>query len=254
MDPIGLEFRQKADPEELNLLDKIGKGLVMLYNTVKAIKVDLPKVYPVKGSVDIDSLPPVSIDNLTELGSYFAGLEKRIGDLAQAISMAKASKIEIPKMEFPKMDMPKLDTKPLLDALHELKEEIGSVSGKEVRFPKRIEVSNFPVQMTPQPVTNISINPLRGIVKSTPISVTTSATALPSSAVENRRSVLIYNNGAENLYLGGSDVTVANGLPVAAASYSPIIDAGIRMTVYGIVNSGPIDVRVMEISNDATGG
>ncbi len=126
----------------------------------------------------------------------------------------------------------------------------------DVDFPKSIEVSNFPPQKVPQPVTNININPLRGYVHTTAATVSTTLTPLPTYGVlNNRRSIMIFNNDdSDTVYIGGSDVTASNGLPVLAQTYSPVIDAGVRMILYGVVSSGSANVRVMEVSNDAIGG
>lgn len=137
-------------------------------------------------------------------------------------------------------------TDEVIKAIQSIKLEV-----PEIEFPESIAVSNFRV---PQPVTNININPLRGALTNTAVTVTTSATALPTTPADNRRAIVIYNNSASVLYVGGSDVTTSNGMPVPAASYSPSLDAGPRMIVYGIVATGTANVRVMELANDAIGG
>lgn len=130
------------------------------------------------------------------------------------------------------------------------------VSVPEIDFPDRISIDNFPPTKIPQPVTNININPLRGFIETTTTTVDTNLTVLPEYGVlDNRRALIVFNNDpSTTLFVGGSDVTAANGLPVVAQSFSPIIDAGERMILYGITSSGSVDVRVMELSNDAIGG
>lgn len=83
------------------------------------------------------------------------------------------------------------------------------------------------------------------------VTVTTSATRLDAtSADESRRgsSVLPYNAGAVTVYLGGSDVTTANGVPMSASSYGPSYDLAVSDALYGIVASGTCDVRVQEVA------
>ncbi len=120
-------------------------------------------------------------------------------------------------------------------------------------FPTRVSIDNFPPQKIPQPVTNISINALAGTAKSRNITVGTSATPLPDEVLASRRSLVIYNNSSQTLYVGGSDVTTTNGMPVPASSYSPAFDAGEKMVVYGIVASTTANVRTLEISDIRTG-
>ena len=42
-------------------------------------------------------------------------------------------------------------------------------------------------------------------------------------------------------------------MPIPASTYSPPLDAGSQMIVYGRVNSGTADVRVLEVSDLVTG-
>ena len=143
-------------------------------------------------------------------------------------------------------------TDELIEAIKSLTIEIPKV---EIPSVIQAEVTNFPPQKIPQPVTNININPLRGEVLTTAVSVGTTATALPETPLENRRSFMVFNNDeSKTIYLGGSGVTTDSGLPVLAQSYSPTIDAGPKMIVYGITASGTVDVRVIEASNENIGG
>lgn len=86
-------------------------------------------------------------------------------------------------------------------------------------------------------------------VASRSVTVTTSATRLDSSAetdLVSGSSLILYNNGSATVYVGGSDVTTSNGVPVAASSWGPSIDLDGAEGVYGIVASGTVDVRVLE--------
>ncbi len=235
--------------EEQKLIDevkKLGSGIALVINVLKSLRIDFPKFYRVQGHVDVDSMPPVKIVNLKELGEYFNTLNGHVAQLAHAISMVKP---EAPIVQVPKTE---INLKSIEDELIKLQEIMSKQKMPKFEFPASISVDNFPPQLTPQPVTHFSINALRGNIKTTDINVTTSATALPNSNLTNRRALIVYNNSSNTIYIGGSDVTTSNGLPVPASSYSPILDAGYNMTVYAIAGSTS-DVRVLEASDEASG-
>jgi len=127
--------------------------------------------------------------------------------------------------------------------------EVGGSGGSS----GKVEVTNFPPQHIPTPVTNININSLRGVPLSTVVTVGTTAVPLPATALSQRRSLLVFNNSGSPIFIGGADVTVANGMPVMDQGYSPPIDAGQYMKVYAIAETNGNEVRVLEISNDAEG-
>lgn len=90
-------------------------------------------------------------------------------------------------------------------------------------------------------------------VKSTAVSVTTSATALDSADdsgdAQSGESVLVYNDGAATVYLGGPTVTTSGatkGVPVTAGSYGPGIDLNAGDRLYAIAGS-TVSVIVLEI-------
>lgn len=95
-------------------------------------------------------------------------------------------------------------------------------------------------------------------VKSRAVSVATTATRLDSTTDIAPTSLAVYNNGASTVYVGGSDVTTSNGVPVAANTWGPSIDlsAATRASdpnyntnaeaIYAIVASGTVEVRVIE--------
>jgi hypothetical protein len=149
--------------------------------------------------------------------------------------------------------MPKADNSKMEELLNELNDQIAKIKYPKVEIPKTISVDNFPRQMVPQPVTNININALQGFAKSTNQTVGTSLVTLPSyGQLFNRRSLIIFNNDASaTLYIGGSDVTISNGTPILPQTFSPSIDAGYNMVIYGVSTTN-INVRVMEISKDQT--
>jgi hypothetical protein len=158
--------------------------------------------------------------------------------------------------------MPKTMTiaegKAILAALEKVAEKVDELPKSFPEFPEpynHVLVDNFPVQKYPNPVTNININPLRGFAKSTAVVLSTALTPLPSAPLDYRRSLIIYNNSSSvTIYIGGSNVTSASGFPVPAGTYSPPIDAGPKMIVYGRTAASTADVRVLEVSNENIGG
>lgn len=324
-----LEYLTQQDGESRNLIDKLGKAVAMIYKVIPR-QINLPKVFQVKGQVDVSS--PIEISNFEELAAYFGILDKRISQLATAVSnipqpnkmevaiaksqsldvsnldelgkyfksleenVKKLSEKNIPaktedmgkyfasldknlsslgasigkiKIDVPKFDIPKLTSKPdlklqsLLESLTEKLDKIGTAPGVDnegmLTNLRSINTSlqafvNRPTMTTP-PVTNININPLQGLIKTTDNTVGAKLTQLPQyGQLFNRRAVQIYNNSANTIYIGGSDVTTGNGIPVPASSYSNIIDAGYNMIIYGIASQGGNDVRVMEVATASSGG
>ncbi len=80
---------------------------------------------------------------------------------------------------------------------------------------------------------------------STAVTVTTTAGALPATAKSGRMSLIVYNNCASTVYIGGASVTSSNGLPlVEGASIS--FDLSDSAAIYGRMASGTCDVRVLE--------
>lgn len=256
MDQKVLDYFDKKDQSDklsVEFFNKLGRTLVAVYNAVKGIRINFPKSYFVHGRVNVDevkSLPSIEIKNFRDLKEYFSLIENKIGQLATAISVVSSQPSKKEKIQELKVDFSKVE-----DILEKIDDGINHLSKKEVSLPRTIEVSNFPPTFVPTPVTNININPLRGFVHTTAATVTTNLTTLPTYGVlDNRRSIIVFNNSIQTIYIGGSDVTISNGLPVPKNTYSPPLDAGPRMILYGMVSAGSSDVRVMEISNDAIGG
>jgi hypothetical protein len=138
------------------------------------------------------------------------------------------------------------------DRTDDVVKAISEIRFPEINFPNVISVDNFPPQKIPNPVTNININGLRGIVKSVALTVTDTATKLPTTNLAKRRSLIVWNNDTTNiLWIGGSDVTVANGVPVKAQNYSPAFDLADVANLYGICSTGQtVEVRILESSMD----
>lgn len=74
-----------------------------------------------------------------------------------------------------------------------------------------------------------------------------SATALPATVLANRVTITITNVGSETVYVGASNVSTANGLPITAGS-TRAFDLGAQVTLYAISASGNQDVRTLEQS------
>jgi len=85
-------------------------------------------------------------------------------------------------------------------------------------------------------------------LRSSVVSVTTSATALPTIPLEFRRALVIHNNGASTVFLGASDVTISTGFPLlAGADIAFDIQNNQNVVVYAIA-TGTVEVRVLELS------
>lgn len=84
-------------------------------------------------------------------------------------------------------------------------------------------------------------------VSTAAVSAATSATALHAIDAD-LSGIEVQNVGASTVYVGGSDVTTANGYPVAAgASWYPPQPLAAGERVYGIVASGTVEVRVLRL-------
>jgi hypothetical protein len=82
-------------------------------------------------------------------------------------------------------------------------------------------------------------------MKAYKVTVTDTATLLVSADNINR-PVWLHNNTNETLYIGGSDVSVAQGLPIVKHSAPLAGGLGPGDTLYGIAEAGKsIDVRII---------
>lgn len=239
-------------PQIIHGLEDILEQIVkknMVVNVPEFPKIEFPKLQKVEGTIKVLNQPDIS-----ELKT----ISKKIEEVRSSIQNIKFP--TFPKIEIPKTVIPKFPTKisfqdkdDIINALADLKASIENIKFPEVEFPTEINVGNFPPIKYPIPPTSMSIRPLRGEVKSRTITVTTSITPLPDEVLSYRRSLVVYNNSSSVIYIGGSDVTATNGMPVPASSYSPPIDAGPKMIVYGIVATGTANVRVLEVSDQEYG-
>jgi hypothetical protein len=83
-------------------------------------------------------------------------------------------------------------------------------------------------------------------VLATAVSVATTATALPASALAARRVLWVYNNGAATIFLGPAGVTTSNGFPLLPGQ-SVSLEVG-PLVIYGIVATGTVNARIMEVA------
>ncbi len=80
-------------------------------------------------------------------------------------------------------------------------------------------------------------------------SVGTSATAIPASALSDRKVITIQNTSSTDVYIGHSGVTTSTGILLPKNSDASItIEVTDDVTVYGIVSSGTATVRALEVS------
>lgn len=77
------------------------------------------------------------------------------------------------------------------------------------------------------------------------ITVGTSAVALPTSALGNRRSIAGRNEGVVTIYLGHAGVSTANGYPVDPGQRFSV-DLGPGVTLYAISGTAGQPVRILE--------
>ncbi len=256
--PIRLSFNEVADPKTLDWFSKIHDRLDFLLGALKGIKIEFPKLYQVQGTVNVDSvknLPPVNISNLSDLRAYFVLLDQSINNLQKSI--LKISQAMPPEKDVVFPDQMKITGfNELLDAQEELKKGFNLLLKKDfggaLDGPVEVSVVSEPARMIPQPVTHMSINGLGGFAQSSNVTVASTPTALPSTPLANRRTLILYNNSANTIYLGGADVNTTNGLPVVATSFSPAIDAGANMIIYAIADSDS-ETRVLEVGDEASG-
>lgn len=228
------------------------KGLSNVTDAVGKIKLtlSLPRTQEVTGNVKISNQLDFPIERI----------EKALLAIENKISKIKLD-IKTPAIKFPSIPegISPRELKKMIDVLADIKKELKDLPSNmpqapEAEYPMRVKVDNFPTPKYPNPVTNININGLRGVAQSRPITVTTTATAMPSDPIDNRRSMIIFNNDStKTLYIGGSGVSTANGLPVLAQTFSPPIDAGVKMLIYGVVSSGTLNARILEVSMDDIG-
>ena len=228
---------QKEFPKKMDVgIAEVVKKLSILSDILSNLQKD--KISKIDGTVNIRSMPELN--------------------LAPLVRALQQNRVDLPKQS---KEASKIDLSPITSALNELNDNVialTDLSGNEDVIGLLRQVSEgisslySKPSFVPPAVTNVNINALQGVVKTTAMTISTSAVAIPTSAVENRRSIQIYNNSSNTLYIGGSDVTTSNGIPVSASSFSQALDMGQNMTLYGVA-TGSSNIRVLEISSEASG-
>lgn len=254
---LKLVVKREDDKHVGDVLDKIAQAIVLLYKKIPS-SIVLPKIFPVKGQVEVTKIPSVEVKNLRELEKYFLTLGDRFGKIATAISMIPQSKSDTKPVVIPDSFSIK-DFDILLEDLEQVKKGLNILIKKDGGGKDGVQdvnILNFPPTMVPTPVTHVSINGLQGAYLSTLITVGTNGTALPSNQMVNRRSLIIYNGSGSTVYIGGAGVTASGsnqGFPVLANTSSPSFDAGQNMILYGVVSTGTANVNVLEMSEENSG-
>ncbi len=234
----------------------IGKMPAVEVKNFPEIKIpEAPKMPAFPKEMKISELPPVFIANLSELMGRIEALQ------ATTLKSMAALKVDVPKSMSIKEPVSMQGMQDLLDGIEELKKGFNILikatqesKGMDVGKPMAVEIISDRVpRPVANPVTNISINALGGVNLATAVTVTASGTELPPTPLANRRGLVIYNNGAVTIYVGGSGVTSSSGIPVAAGTYGPAIESGSNMPVYAVTSSGTCDVRILEYSDIMTG-
>jgi len=86
---------------------------------------------------------------------------------------------------------------------------------------------------------------IAGRIVQSKTTVSTTATAIPSTAAVGRNTMLVKNNGSNTVYLGDSSVTAANGYPLEAGE-EKAFDLDDKVVLYGITDSSTSEVRCLE--------
>lgn len=80
------------------------------------------------------------------------------------------------------------------------------------------------------------------------ITVAGVAIPLPSNPLEFRRALVVHNNGSSVIYLGASNVTTSNGLPLAAGEKIAFDIQGNPNVVVYAISASSVNVRIMELA------
>ena len=214
----------------------IGDALLILEEIVKEL--GKSKKTEVTGQVNIGSMPEINLMPL--------------------LKAIREIKISVPR-EISKPSI--IDMSGVLLALNELNENVIALTdvNNNTDVVKSLHTLNEGIGIlidkptfVPPAVTHISLNALQGLVKTTTMTVSTSAVKLPTTNLTDRRSIQVYNNSSNILYIGGSDVTTVNGIPIPSSSFSQALDLGYNTNLYGIT-TGSSNIRVLEVSDESSG-
>lgn len=99
--------------------------------------------------------------------------------------------------------------------------------------------------------TSVDLEGLKGSILTTVITVGNTATALPTTALSGRRTIMIENLSTNIIYIGNADCTAnensTGGYQLANQYDTIIIDATDDITIYAVSVAGTDKVCVMEI-------
>jgi hypothetical protein len=85
-------------------------------------------------------------------------------------------------------------------------------------------------------------------VAATAVTVTTTATKMPTTPLANRKEITVQNQDATlSLFVGPSGVTTASGIEIIPMG-TLTLRLGPSVDLYGIVASGSINARALEVS------
>ena len=103
------------------------------------------------------------------------------------------------------------------------------------------------ITITPKDPSGVSLpNAACYRVKTKTLTVGTAAAVLLQCATDNRRNVLVVQNTSGGiLYIGGSDVTTANGIKLSAGQIMSL-DFLSQCEVWAVSDTAAQDVRVLE--------
>ena len=90
----------------------------------------------------------------------------------------------------------------------------------------------------------VDVVALKNGINSGTITVGVTATAIPTTALAGRRSIIIVNISANTIYLGNSGVTTATGYALYTTQ-AVSMDIGSEVTIYGIAG-GASEIRYLE--------
>jgi hypothetical protein len=92
----------------------------------------------------------------------------------------------------------------------------------------------------------VDVEPLRNGISNGTITVTTSQTAIPTTALSGRKAIVIVNISSGNIFVGDSSVTTSNGYQLYTQQ-SISLDVSDDIIIYGIVSTGTGEVRYFEV-------
>ena len=92
----------------------------------------------------------------------------------------------------------------------------------------------------------VRLEALKGLIKSTAVTIKTTPTKVPEYSLMNRKTVVIYNDSSEIIYIGGADVRTVDGLPIYPKD-NLAIDVSEQITIYAIAGSNA-SCRILEVS------